>query len=146
MPSPIDIDRLKCKTFHPLPFALSQTKPHLMIFICFILGNKNKKTSRIIVDVIKESNVNFVAGEGTMDGKPNWEKSKLRLVKSSGGYLLEFFSPPKVKHIGMIVLYLAQNCVKILERCHVSCPPYMRSPQTDRVNQKVQRTYIIKKF
>lgn len=74
-----------------------------------VTGNKNRKTSRIVVDLIKEGNVNFVAGEGTMDGKPNWEKSKLRLVKSSGGYLLEFISPPKVNYFVIWLSKLKQT-------------------------------------
>jgi hypothetical protein len=43
--------------------------------------------------------VNFIVGDGAIDEKPKWQKCKLRLVKASGGFLLEFFAPPKVgKH------------------------------------------------
>ena len=52
--------------------------------------------SRIVVEWLKEANVNFIVGDCALDDKPDWQKCKLRLVKASGGYLLEFFSPPKV--------------------------------------------------
>jgi len=53
--------------------------------------------SRIVVEWIKEATVNFIVGDVALDEKPRWEKCKLRLVKASGGFLLEFFAPPKVK-------------------------------------------------
>ena len=53
--------------------------------------------SRIVVEWVKEANVNFIVGDLVgLDEKPRWEKCKLRLVKASGGFLLEFFVPPKV--------------------------------------------------
>ena len=54
--------------------------------------------SRIVVEWVKEANVNFIVGDLVgLDEKPRWEKCKLRLVKASGGFLLEFFVPPKVR-------------------------------------------------
>ena len=52
--------------------------------------------SRIVVEWVKEATVNFIVGDCALDEKPQWEKCKLRLVKASGGFLLEFFAPPKV--------------------------------------------------
>jgi len=66
------------------------------VFLNFFQDEKKRKMSRIFVEWVKEGNLNFIIGDGAMDGKPQWEKCKLRLVKASGGYLLEFFVPPKV--------------------------------------------------
>lgn len=55
----------------------------------------NSTTSKTIVDVIKDGNVNFISGKD-LDGK-KWEKGRMCLIKTVGGYLLEFYSPPKVK-------------------------------------------------
>jgi hypothetical protein len=37
-----------------------------------------------------------MAGDAAMDGSGNWEKCKLVLVRAAGGYMLQFYSPPKV--------------------------------------------------
>lgn len=59
-------------------------------------GEKKTKTAKIVVECIKDGLVNFIAGDAAMDGNSNWEKSKMVLVKAAGGFMLEFFSPPKV--------------------------------------------------
>ena len=59
-------------------------------------GEKKGKTAKIVVECQKEGLVNFIAGDAAMDGNSNWEKCKLMLVKAAGGYMLEFFSPPKM--------------------------------------------------
>jgi hypothetical protein len=33
-----------------------------------------------------------------MDGSGSWEKCKLLLVKAAGGYMLQFYAPPKVQY------------------------------------------------
>lgn len=38
--------------------------------------------------------MNYLLGENT-DGTQKWEKCRLALVKTVGGYMLEFYSPPK---------------------------------------------------
>lgn len=52
------------------------------------------KLSKIIVEHVKEGLVNYVSGEN-IDGRQKWEKCRLVLVKTVGGYLLEFYAPPK---------------------------------------------------
>ncbi|VDP52106.1 unnamed protein product, partial [Soboliphyme baturini] len=53
----------------------------------------NFSTTKTVVEVIREGIVNYVCGRD-LDGK-NWEKGRMVLVKTVGGYLLEFYSPPK---------------------------------------------------
>jgi len=46
--------------------------------------------------VIKEGIVNYLSVDNTnMDGKQKWEKCRMALVKTTGGYMLEFYSPTK---------------------------------------------------
>uniref|UniRef100_A0A915J8U7 Phenylalanine zipper domain-containing protein n=1 Tax=Romanomermis culicivorax TaxID=13658 RepID=A0A915J8U7_ROMCU len=61
-------------------------------------GNGNapsstKSSRKTVVEVVKDGTVNFVSGKD-LDGK-KWEKGRLCLIKTAGGYLLEFYSPPK---------------------------------------------------
>ncbi len=39
------------------------------------------------------------SGDAAMDGSGSWEKCKLLLVKAAGGYMLQFYAPPKVSMI-----------------------------------------------
>ncbi|KAK2711439.1 hypothetical protein QYM36_012569 [Artemia franciscana] len=52
------------------------------------------KLSKIIVEVEKESYVNYSTSDD-LDGENRWEKSRMTLVKTSGGSLVEIYSPPK---------------------------------------------------
>lgn len=52
------------------------------------------KLSKIVVECRKEGIVNSLMGEN-IDGTQKWEKSRLALIKAIGGYMLEFYSPPK---------------------------------------------------
>ncbi|XP_057342067.1 SH2B adapter protein 1 isoform X1 [Microplitis mediator] len=52
------------------------------------------KLSKIVVECRKEGVVNTLMGENS-DGTQKWEKSRLALIKAIGGYMLEFYSPPK---------------------------------------------------
>lgn len=52
------------------------------------------KLTKIVVEHVKEGLVNYVSGEN-IDGRQKWEKCRLVLVKTIGGYLLEFYAPPK---------------------------------------------------
>lgn len=52
------------------------------------------KLSKIVVECRKEGIVNSLMGEN-VDGTQKWEKSRLALIKAIGGYMLEFYSPPK---------------------------------------------------
>ncbi|KRZ34823.1 SH2B adapter protein 2, partial [Trichinella pseudospiralis] len=50
-------------------------------------------TTKTVVEVVREGSVNFICGK-ELDGE-SWEKGRMVLVKTAGGYLLEFYSPPK---------------------------------------------------
>jgi hypothetical protein len=58
--------------------------------------DKQSKTrlAKIVVECRKEGIVNYLIGENP-DGTQKWEKCRLALVKTVGGYMLEFYSPPK---------------------------------------------------
>lgn len=58
--------------------------------------DKSSKTrlAKIVVECRKEGIVNYLVGENP-DGTQKWERCRLALVKTIGGYMLEFFSPPK---------------------------------------------------
>jgi hypothetical protein len=64
-------------------------------------NDKHSKTklAKIVVECRKEGIVNYLMGEN-IDGCSNqkWEKCRLALVKTVGGYMLEFYSPPKVMY------------------------------------------------
>ncbi|XP_071094254.1 SH2B adapter protein 2-like isoform X2 [Haliotis cracherodii] len=46
------------------------------------------------IELKKEGVVNVLSGEDSK-GKSKWERTRLVLLKTTGGYLLEFYSPPK---------------------------------------------------
>lgn len=56
---------------------------------------KKSKMSKIIVECQKEGLVNLIA-DVAMDGNSKWEKSKMVLVKATGGFMIEFYTPPKM--------------------------------------------------
>lgn len=64
-------------------------------------------------DILKEGIVNVLTGEDSK-GKSRWEKTRLVLINTSGGILLEFYSPPKVCTICISGMYL------IIELCLIS--------------------------
>ncbi len=55
---------------------------------------KERSKSKTVVEIVREGTVNYVGGR-ELDGK-KWEKCKLCLIKTVGGYMLEFYAPPKV--------------------------------------------------
>ncbi|KFM60686.1 SH2B adapter protein 2, partial [Stegodyphus mimosarum] len=58
--------------------------------------DKHEKTklTKIIVECVREGIVSYLTGD-YLDGRQKWEKCRLVLVKTTGGYMLEFYSPPK---------------------------------------------------
>ena len=58
-------------------------------------SEKKNKFSKIVVECQKEGLVNLIA-DVAMDGSSKWEKSKMVLVKATGGFMLEFYCPPKM--------------------------------------------------
>ena len=66
-------------------------------------GQRQNKTklAKIVVECRKEGIVNYIPPE-TLDqpsAQHKWEKCKLVLVKTVGGYMLEFYSPPKAPKV-----------------------------------------------
>ncbi|XP_061723087.1 SH2B adapter protein 1 [Cydia pomonella] len=63
--------------------------------------NKQSKTklAKIVVECRKEGLVNYLTPESLEQpsGPQKWEKCRLALVKTVGGYMLEFYSPPKAQ-------------------------------------------------
>ncbi|XP_006813363.1 SH2B adapter protein 1-like [Saccoglossus kowalevskii] len=59
------------------------------------LNHGSKHTTRSKQDILKEGIVNQLIFPDPQHGKNKWEKSKLMLVKTDGGHMLEFYSPPK---------------------------------------------------
>ncbi len=53
------------------------------------------KMTKMLVECVKEGIVNQLVDED-YNGKTKWEKCRLVLIKTPGGYMLEFFIPPKV--------------------------------------------------
>lgn len=57
------------------------------------------KLAKIVVECRKEGIVNYLTPEHVdvdqSSGQQKWEKCRLALVKTGGGYMLEFYSPPK---------------------------------------------------
>lgn len=60
-------------------------------------GDKHEKAklAKIIVENVREGMVSYLTGD-YLDGRQKWERCRLLLVKTTGGYMLEFYSPPKV--------------------------------------------------
>ncbi|XP_023030451.1 SH2B adapter-like protein Lnk isoform X1 [Leptinotarsa decemlineata] len=61
------------------------------------IAHNKTKLAKIVVECRKEGIVNYSTPE-TLDqpsGPPRWERCRLQLVKATGGYMLEFYSPPK---------------------------------------------------
>lgn len=64
------------------------------------LAKQNKtKLAKIVVECRKEGLVNYLTPESLEQpgGPQKWEKCRLALVKTVGGYMLEFYSPPKAQ-------------------------------------------------
>lgn len=63
--------------------------------------NKHNKTklAKIVVECRKEGLVNYLTPESLEQpgGPQKWERCRLALVKTVGGYMLEFYSPPKAQ-------------------------------------------------
>jgi hypothetical protein len=54
------------------------------------------KLAKIVVESMKDGTVHYLSGENN-DGTQKWEKCRLCLVKTVGGYMLEFYIPQKVR-------------------------------------------------
>ncbi|XP_019773047.1 SH2B adapter protein 1 isoform X2 [Dendroctonus ponderosae] len=61
------------------------------------VSNNKTKLAKIVVECRKEGIVNYSTPEclDQPSGPPKWERCRLQLVKATGGYMLEFYSPPK---------------------------------------------------
>lgn len=70
-------------------------------------SHSKTKLAKIVVECRKEGIVNYSTPESLDQpgGPPKWERCRLALVKAVGGYMLEFYSPPKstkVKKVSLI--------------------------------------------
>ncbi|GJQ85067.1 hypothetical protein Trydic_g3724 [Trypoxylus dichotomus] len=61
------------------------------------LSHSKTKLAKIVVECRKDGTVNYSTPESLDQpgGPPKWEKCRLALIKAVGGYMLEFYSPPK---------------------------------------------------
>jgi len=61
-----------------------------------LLGGKERKgrSTKTVVECKREGLVSLMLGDG-LDTPGTWEKCRMTLVKAAGGFMLEFFSPPK---------------------------------------------------
>lgn len=58
-------------------------------------GEQKSKMTKMLVECKKEGIVQQLVGED-QNGQTKWEKCRLVLIKTTGGYMLEFYTPPKV--------------------------------------------------
>lgn len=63
------------------------------------------RLAKITVECRKEGNVSYMipdelAPPGTQP-QAQWEKCRLALIKTAGGYMLQFYSPPKSTQVGL---------------------------------------------
>lgn len=79
-------------------------------------GQRQQKTklAKIVVECRKEGSVSYLTPDSLdqPSGIQKWEKCRLALVKTVGGYMLEFYSPPKSQKVQF--LPLIYNCHQIL--------------------------------
>lgn len=82
-------------------------------------GGRNR-LAKIVVECRKEGIVNYVLGE-QLDGREHkWEKCRLALVKTVGGYMLEFYSPPKVLFILItIITSITTGAIEYFQACEI---------------------------
>ena len=60
-----------------------------------LLSRERKgRSTKTVVECKREGLVSLMAGDG-LDTPGSWEKTRMTLVKAAGGFMLEFFSPPK---------------------------------------------------
>ena len=58
-------------------------------------GEQKAKMTKMLVECRKEGIVQQLVGED-QHGQTKWEKCRLVLIKTTGGHMLEFYTPPKV--------------------------------------------------
>lgn len=68
----------------------------------------NKKFAKIVVECQKDGLVNNLTQESLdqTTGTQKWEKCRLRLVKAVGGFMLEFYMPPKAAKVSSRKTYV----------------------------------------
>lgn len=74
-----------------------------------IVGGRQKtKLSNIVVECQKTGDVVVLSPESLDQPSETqkWEKCKLALVKTVGGYLLEFYSPPNAKKVRFFFFHI----------------------------------------
>ena len=66
------------------------------------------RSTKTVVECKREGLVSLMAGDG-LDTPGSWEKCRMTLVKAAGGFMLEFFAPPKSSKPKTGVFCLAIN-------------------------------------
>lgn len=81
-------------------------------------AHSKTKLAKIVVECRKEGIVNYSTPESLDQpvGPPKWEKCRLALVKAVGGYMLEFYSPPKSTK----VIFFLNGFVVVTKSCFCS--------------------------
>ncbi|XP_054768117.2 uncharacterized protein LOC129275626 [Lytechinus pictus] len=65
-------------------------------------------------DIVREGIINFLSGEDNQ-GRQRWERTRLVLMKRNEGYVLDFYTPPKVRFsLGICVCVF--RCFHIRDR------------------------------
>lgn len=82
-------------------------------------SDKHEKTkvTKIIVECVREGIVSYLTGD-YLDGRQKWEKCRLLLVKTTGGYMLEFYSPPKVRNVNINLELYTMNATNLNGTIH----------------------------
>ena len=75
----------------------SESERHTLTFWKNKHKHEKTKLTKMLVECIKEGLVNQLIDED-FHGRTKWEKCRLVLVKTTGGYMLEFYVPPKVRN------------------------------------------------
>ena len=91
-------------TVKPLKQLFKQNSDEVELSSTHSEGKKHKHRSdkadkarmtKMIVECVKEGVIHLLVGEDA-NGQTKWEKCRLVLIKTTGGYMLEFYTPPKV--------------------------------------------------
>ena len=66
-------------------------------------GERSKlRTVKLSAECIRDGTIQLLNGD-TNEGQLNWVKSRMTLVKLGAGHIIEFYSPPKVRHFICII-------------------------------------------
>ena len=67
-------------------------------------GRRSLRAIKVVMDCVREGPVHLLSGD-TQEGQPRWIKGRMALLSLPAGYLIEFYSPPKVILLQYFVNY-----------------------------------------